>query len=167
MKQLVIGLAMACVLFGQGADIANAKDRGSVTGRPLPRFVSMKAAEGNVRRGPSRTHQIDWIFKRRDMPLQITAEYGHWRRVIDRDGLGGWMHYSLLSGLRTVIVEQNGLELHVRADGASPVIVSLEMDVVARVSNCAIDWCRLLADGHKGWAPKSALWGIGAEEVLE
>ena len=50
----------------------------------MPRYVSMKANEGNVRRGPSLSHRIDWVFQRRNMPLQVIAEYGHWRRVIDR-----------------------------------------------------------------------------------
>jgi len=90
---------------------ALASERGTVTNLPVPRFVSMKAAEGNVRRGPSLTHRIDWVFKRRDIPLIITAEYGHWRRVEDRDGAGGWVHYSLLSGTRTAIVETDMLEL--------------------------------------------------------
>ncbi len=52
---------------------AAAADRGTVTNLPLPRFVSMKASEGNVRRGPSLSHRIDWVYKRRNMPLQITA----------------------------------------------------------------------------------------------
>ena len=69
----------------------------------------MKAAEGNVRRGPSLTHRIDWVFKRRGMPLQITAEYGNWRKVQDRDGAGGWVHYALLSGVRTVLIESEML----------------------------------------------------------
>ena len=56
---------------------------GPITHLPLPRYVSMKASKGNVRRGPSVTHRIDWVFMRRNMPLQITAEYGHWRRVVD------------------------------------------------------------------------------------
>ncbi|MEL6566070.1 MAG: SH3 domain-containing protein, partial [Pseudomonadota bacterium] len=66
-----------------------ARDTGPVTNLPLPRYVSLKAVEGNVRRGPSLTHRIDWVFQRRDMPLRITAEHGHWRRVEDRDGMGG------------------------------------------------------------------------------
>ncbi|HCT32088.1 MAG TPA: aspartyl-trna synthetase, partial [Sulfitobacter sp.] len=78
-----------------------AQEVGQVTNLPVPRFVSMKASEGNVRRGPSLTHRIDWVFKHRDLPLRITAEHGHWRRVEDRDGMGGWVHYSLLSGTRT------------------------------------------------------------------
>ncbi len=48
---------------------AIAQDRGSVTNLPLPRYVSLKASEGNVRRGPSLTHRIDWVFQRKDTPL--------------------------------------------------------------------------------------------------
>ena len=66
---------------------------GPETNLPMPRYVSLKASEANVRRGPSLTHRIDWVFKRRDMPLQVVAEYGHWRRVIDRDGQGGSDHH--------------------------------------------------------------------------
>ena len=66
-----------------------AAERGPVTNLPLPCFVSLKADEGNARRGPSLSHRIDWVFTRRNMPLEVTGEYGHWRRVQDRDGQGG------------------------------------------------------------------------------
>jgi SH3-like domain-containing protein len=140
---------------------------GPVTNLPLPRFVSMKAAEGNVRRGPSLTHRIDWVFKHRDMPLRITAEHGHWRRVEDRDGQGGWVHYSLLSGVRTVINEHDGLILRARADTRSQPVASMEMGVIARLGKCGPDWCQLRAGGHKGWAPKTALWGVDPEELRD
>ena len=141
------------------ASIARADSTGPVTSLPLPRFVSMKAAEGNVRRGPSLSHRIDWVFKRRDMPLRITAEHGHWRRVEDRDGMGGWVHYSLLSGTRTVLVEQDMLALHVRPDPNAQVSATLEIGVVARLGNCDIEWCELRTGGFKGWAPKARVWG--------
>ena len=48
-------------------------DRGSVTNLPLPRYVSLKVDEAFVRRGPSKTHRIDWVLTRRNMPLMITA----------------------------------------------------------------------------------------------
>ena len=140
---------------------------GPETNLPLPRFVSMKANEGNVRRGPSLSHRIDWVFNRRDMPLQIVDEYGHWRRVIDRDGVGGWVHYSLLSGTRTVIVDQDLLPLHARADDTSPETAVLEVGVIARLGECNETYCRLTAGGYRGWAPKSALWGVGADELRD
>src|SRR6056297_3829614 len=145
---------------------AQDSERGPVTNLPLPRFVSMKAAEGNVRRGPSLTHRIDWVFKRRDMPLQITAEHGHWRRVEDRDGAGGWMHYALVSGTRTVLVEKDMLTVHSRPDAAAPTVAAFELGVIARLDDCVPDWCRISAGGYRGWAPKEALWGVRPDEVL-
>lgn len=159
-RQAIVAL-LALVLTGPLA----AQDRGPVTNLPLPRFVSMKAGEANVRRGPSLTHRIDWVFRHRDMPLEITAEYGHWRRVRDRDGAGGWVHYSLLSGVRTAQVETDMLDLHAKPDPAAMVMARLEMGVIARIERCAGAWCRLRADGYRGWAPRAALWGVGAEDL--
>lgn len=144
-----------------------ADSKGQVTNLPLPRFVSMKAAEGNVRRGPSLTHRIDWVFKRRDMPLRITAEHGHWRRVEDRDGIGGWVHYSLLSGVRTVLIEKDMLALHARPDPDAPVVAALELGVVARLGKCEKEWCELRSGGYKGWAPKARFWGVKAGEIRD
>lgn len=147
--------------------VAAAGERGPVTNLPLPRFVSMKAAEGNVRRGPGLTHKIDWIFKHRDMPLEVTAEHGHWRRVRDIDGAGGWMHYTLLSGVRTVIVQQDLMPLYAKPDTGAQVNAHLELGVVARLGECGPKWCKLTADGHRGWALKNALWGVGESEIRE
>lgn len=157
--------ACALVLSLAAGGVAAAEDRGPVTNLPIPRFVSMKASEGNARRGPSLTHRIDWVYKRRDMPLIVTAEHGHWRRVEDRDGAGGWVHYSLLSGVRTVIVEQDMLQLKIRPDEGSPVSAMLELGVVARLGDCDPAWCRITAGGYKGWAPKTALWGVAPDEI--
>lgn len=144
-----------------------AQDRGPVTNLPLPRFVSMKAGEANVRRGPSLTHRIDWVFHQRDTPLEITAEHGHWRRVRDRDGAGGWVHYALLSGVRTVLVETDMLDLRAKPDPAAMVVARLELGVIARAERCEGDWCRLRVAGHRGWARRGHLWGVGSEETLE
>ena len=148
---------MAGVLFSYPATAV--EERGPVTNLPLPRFVSLKASEGNVRRGPSLNHRIDWVFKHRNMPLEITGEYGHWRRVKDRDGVGGWVHYSLLSGMRTVIVEQD-LPLLMKPDPNAVVNAKVEIGVIARLDECVRGWCRIRAERYKGWVPKSALWGV-------
>lgn len=140
---------------------------GSVTRLPLPRYVSMKASKANARRGPSVTHRIDWVFMRRNMPLQVVAEFGHWRRVVDQEGVGGWIHYALISGARTVLVQKDMLDLHVRPNAKSPVAAQLEVGVVANLDQCTPEWCRVAVAGYKGWAPKSALWGVDADEVRD
>ncbi|MEP2031473.1 MAG: SH3 domain-containing protein [Paracoccaceae bacterium] len=167
---LIESVALCAALWLAAATnvLAQSENRkGAVTNLPIPRYVSMKAAEGNVRRGPSLSHRIDWVLTRRDMPLQITAEHGHWRRVQDRDGVGGWVHYSLLSGNRTVIVEKDMLTLHSRPDLTTPITAALEQGVVARLGDCSLEWCRLSTGGYKGWARKEALWGVKPGEIRE
>ncbi|MBC7163871.1 MAG: aspartyl-trna synthetase [Roseovarius sp.] len=160
-------LALTLIVMALWPLMVAAGERGPVTGLPLPRYVSLKASEANVRRGPSLTHRIDWVFKRRDMPLRITAEFGHWRRVEDRDGAGGWVHYTLLSGVRTVIVQEDMLDLLARPDPGTMVVARLEAGVIARLSECGPEWCALAVDGHRGWARKAALWGVGLDEMVK
>lgn len=167
-------MAVLCASTAIGQEVsqaaiapANTSVLGPETNLPMPRFVSLKASEANVRRGPSLTQRIDWVFKRRNMPLQVVAEYGHWRRVIDRDGMGGWVHYSMISGTRTVIVDQDHLILRARADTASRENAEVEAGVIAKIEECALAWCRLNAGGYRGWAPKTTLWGVTDTEILD
>jgi SH3-like domain-containing protein len=141
--------------------------RGAVTNLPLPRFVSLKGDEGNARRGPGLTHRIDWIFTREGMPLKITAEYENWRRVEDIDGAGGWVHYSLLSGARSAIVTEPMVAVRDEADDNAEILFQAEAGVVARVLSCTADWCRIRADGERGWVRKAALWGVLPGELVE
>lgn len=138
---------------------------GSETSLPLPRFVSMKAEEGNVRRGPSTAHRIDWVFQRRHMPVQIVAEHGHWRRVVDRDGAGGWMHYSLLSGNRTVIVTRDLAPLHKKPSGEAKIEAYAEYGVVAELEECSAGWCEVTVSGQSGWTQTGNLWGLDQAEA--
>lgn len=160
-------IIVGCLTLILAANGARAVERGPVTNLPIPRYVSLKAEEGNVRRGPSLSHRIDWVFTRRNMPLLVTGEYGHWRRVKDRDGQGGWVHYSLLSGVRHVIVESDLTPLRVKPDTGSPVNAYAEAGVVARLGNCSLDWCRIVVDGRKGWVEKRTLWGVRPEEIRD
>ena len=73
------------------------------TGLPLPRFVSLKGDKVNLRRGPSLDYKIDWVYKRKHLPLMIVSEFGHWRKVTDFEGYSGWIYKDLLSGSRYII----------------------------------------------------------------
>lgn len=141
--------------------------RGPVTNLPLPRYVSLKGNEGNARRGPSLSHRIDWVFRHAGMPLRVTAEFGHWRRVEDRDGAGGWVHYALLSGVRTALVSEDMLELRMRPNADSDVVARAEAGAILRLGECNPGWCRVSGGGQRGWVPKSAIWGVDQDELRD
>ncbi|UWQ95213.1 hypothetical protein K3728_16235 [Rhodobacteraceae bacterium M385] len=155
--------------FAQTADDAATPERrvGPVTGYPLPRYVTMRATEGNARRGPSRSHRIDWVFTRRHMPMMIVAEHGHWRRVVDRDGAGGWMHYTLLSGERAAIVETDMLPLYARPDPTSTIRAHAEVGVTGHLEECVPGWCMMEVGGYQGWVDANAIWGVEPGEVFD
>lgn len=146
---------------------ATAVEKGAVTNLPLPRFVSLKASKANARRGPSLSHRIDWVYKRKHMPLEVYAEYENWRRVRDIEGAGGWVHYSLLSGVRTVILTVNMQPLTRAPDEKSTILARFEKDVIAEIEKCNLEWCRLNASGYKGWVPKTSIWGVYEKELKD
>ncbi|WP_196216767.1 SH3 domain-containing protein [Paracoccus shanxieyensis] len=141
--------------------------RGPVTNLPLPRYVSLKGGEGNARRGPSLSHRVDWVFRHAGMPLRVVAEFGHWRRVEDQDGAGGWVHYALLSGVRTAIVQQDMLELLSKPEENANVVARAEAGAIVRLHECTKDWCRVSGGGEKGWVPKTTIWGVDPDETRD
>lgn len=170
MKQILLQLIVVASLVVPGfvaggpASAADVKF-GPVTDLPMPRYVSIKASEANVRRGPSLSHRIDWVFKRKHLPVQITAEYGHWRRIQDMDGAGGWVHYSLLSGSRYVVVTGEEVPFYRKPRTDEPVMAKAQSGVVARLGDCMLDWCQISADSYEGWVEKAQIWGIRADEL--
>jgi SH3-like domain-containing protein len=136
---------------------------GSKTGLPIPRFVSLKRNEVNVRKGPGKDYGIAWIFKRAGLPVEVTAEFDNWRRIRDAEGSEGWVLHSLLSGERTAIVapwsKDAATALYRSAGDQSPVVARLEAGVLAEVHECTGDWCRVDGDGFAGWIRQSAIWG--------
>jgi SH3-like domain-containing protein len=69
--------------------------------------------------------------------------------------------------VRTVIVDEDRMPLRSRPEEGAQEVALLEQGVVARLESCEVAWCRLSAGGYGGWAPKTALWGVGADEVLD
>ncbi len=140
--------------------------KGAVTNLPVPRYVTLKTNQGNARRGPGLSHRVDWVFTRAGLPLRVTAEYENWRRIEDAEGIGGWVHYTLLSGTRAVLVVQDMAEFHSEPQSDAMVVVQAEQGVIGRLLECEPDWCRVALDGYKGWVLKTALWGVDAAEVV-
>jgi len=165
---------------GLAASVAVAMpDTGPVTNRPLPRFVSLNAAEINVRRGPGLDYRLDWVYERRGLPVRVLDEHDNWRLIEDSAGDGGWVYHALISGRRMAEVTAPGVLLQsepsaeVRTgpcralvESATRAVACAEGGVLARLTACRREWCRIATSGHDGWVPKSAIWGVTAAEVF-
>jgi len=166
--RIVVGLILA---LPAGVAVA-AESAGTTSGLPVPRFVSLKSDKVNVRAGPTKDHDVAWVYNRAALPVEVTAEFENWRRIRDWEGAEGWVYHSLLSGKRTALVspskgKEELLALHAKPDAASAVSAQLQHGVLATVKRCQNGWCRLTGDGFDGWIEQPRLWGVYPNEKLE
>jgi SH3-like domain-containing protein len=136
------------------------------SGLPVPRFASLRSGEVNVRAGPGVRYPVEWVFQRRGLPIEITAEFGTWRRVRDGQGGEGWVHRSMLSGRRTASVMVPVETLHRRASTDSAAVARAEQGVVVNVRTCKESWCEVESQGFRGWLPETSLWGVYPRETI-
>jgi SH3-like domain-containing protein len=133
----------------------------------LPRWVSLRSDEVNVRTGPGTRYPIEWVFVRESLPVEVIAEFDNWRQIRDIDGDTGWIHQNLLSRNRfAVVVDDVAMMVRDPEVGGVPVAV-IEPGVIAQVLRCRADWCRLHAGGHTGWLLRTQIWGVYREEEVD
>ena len=159
------------VLLGTWVSLAGAHAQDSSilnpSGLPVPRFVSFKSAEVNMRVGPGERYPIRWVYQRANYPVEIIEEFAHWRKVRDFEGTSGWVHKNLLAGSRSALVLDKRQNLYVVPDATSRVVMRAEAMVVGKVMQCLPDWCEMKIAERRGWIRKADIWGIKREEVFE
>lgn len=143
--------------------------KGSVTGMPLPRFAALRAEEVYMRIGPGKRYPIEWVYKRRDLPVQIEREFEDWRLVRDQENTKGWVHQATLAPRRTGVVTGGEQTLrHDARDDAEPV-ARLKPGVIVRLRACdaASDWCQAQVQDYRGWMKRSEVWGLLPGESIQ
>ena len=139
------------------------------TGLPLPRFVSLRAGEVNLRTGPGVQYPVDWVYLRLNLPVQIIAEYDTWRKIRDWQGTQGWVHQSMVSGTRTFIVTGKNRTIRRRSDSKSPPVATIEPSAIGTLISCSdlSGWGKVRANAKKGWLRRVEFWGVLKKEIIE
>jgi SH3-like domain-containing protein len=162
----IAGAASALVLQIAAAQLPAAAADEDV-GLKVPRFVSLHSDKVNLRTGPGRQYPIDWVLTRKDMPVEVIAQFEHWRRVRGWDGTVGWVQEHMLTGKRYAVVAKGGVRaIYREPDGTSGLVAKAEPGVVARLVECRGPWCRIETDDVTGWIRRTELWGVYPDESL-
>jgi SH3-like domain-containing protein len=143
-------------------------DKGATTGMKLPRFASLRSDEVNLRSGPGTRYPIEWVYKRRDLPVEIEREFEVWRLIRDSDGIRGWVHEATLIGRRSFEVEHQDATLRAEPRETAEPVAILKAGVIGRIRSCAAgsDWCRVQVDSYGGFLPRAAFFGTLPGEVI-
>lgn len=142
--------------------------KGTATGLPLPRWASLRADEVNLRSGPGTRYPIEWVYRRRDLPVQIEREFETWRLVQDQDGVKGWVHSATLTGRRGFVVQGGEQVMRGTASDDGEPVARLKQGVVGRIRGCEATamWCDVQVGDYRGWLKREAMWGISPGEAV-
>jgi len=171
-RPIAIVLAFFALVFSQPVHAAGTDGAvGSASGLPVPRYVSLKSERVNVRTGPTKDHDVAWVFTRQGLPVEVTAEFENWRRIRDAEGAEGWVYHSMLSGRRTAVVTSRDKDQLVGVLGSpavgSDITAQLQPGVLASVKRCDGHWCRVIGKQFDGWVPQERLWGVYPNEKVD
>ena len=122
-----------------------------------------------MRTGPGVRYPIDWEYKRRNMPMEVIAEFGTWRKVRDFQGTEGWMHQSMLSNKRALTVTGQTRTLRNHSDSKSAAVARIEPGAVGQVIQCqeGVGWCKLSFGRYEGWLRRVEIWGVYSWENIK
>ena len=157
-------IAVGSMLVALAAAPAHAAEQaGTASGLPVPRFVSLKSDKVNVRAGPTKDHDVAWVYSRAG-----AAGRGHGRirelaphpRLGRRRGLGlplaavGPAHRAGLAA-----AEGQGRAARAARQarrGEPPSWRSCRPACSASVKRCQDGWCRVIGEGFDGWIEQAA-----------
>ncbi|MCW2244783.1 SH3-like domain-containing protein [Azospirillum fermentarium] len=163
---LLLGLIVAAAVPAPVA-LANEGVGPKTSGLPVPRFVTLRSNEVNVRTGPGSRYPIEWVFTRKDMPVEITQEFDTWRRIRDWEGSEGWVHQSMLSGRRGAVITGEVRTLREEPSQASAVVARAKPGVIGALKKCLNGWCQVDIQGYRGWLAQSEFWGAYPNEKVD
>lgn len=131
--------------------------------REVPYWAAIQADEANMRVGPSTNFPIDWVYRRKGLPMKVVRTNQGWRLVQDPDGTQGWIVGRLLTRERGAIVIGDGVaEIRQEPATGSKVMWTAEPGVVGRLGECQQGWCEFNVTGRMGWISENRIWGEGS-----
>lgn len=136
---------------------------------PIPRFVSLRAGEVNLRTGPGTRYPVEWVYRKRDVPVEVIASFEEWRKVRDWQGTEGWVHETFLSSRRMMVVTGEKRRLRADPDEDASALAYVEPEVIGRLLACpkGREYCKVEVNGIAGWLLRSEFWGVIAGENFD
>ncbi len=121
-------------------------------------FLSLKKSKVNVRYGPGFDSPIKFVYKKINLPIKQIDKKENWRRIIDLKNNSGWIHWSQLKLINSIIPLENKI-LFKKASIFSQPLAKIKKGRVLIIQKCDIDWCKIKTGKFKGWIKNDNIWG--------
>ena len=121
-------------------------------------FLSLKKNKVNVRYGPSFNSPVKFVYKKINLPIKQIDKKENWRRIIDLKNNSGWIHWSQLKPVNSVI-SLNEKILFKKPSNFSKPLAKIQAGRVLILHKCIDGWCKIKSDNFKGWIKTNNIWG--------
>ena len=122
-------------------------------------FLSLKKNKVNVRYGPSFNSQIKYVYKKINLPIKQIDTKENWRRIIDFKNNSGWIHWSQLKKVNSIILLEDKI-LFKRPSNFSTPIALIKKGRLLALKKCDTKWCKIETANYNGWIKKNEIWGL-------
>ncbi len=121
-------------------------------------YLSLKKNKVNVRYGPSFESPIKYVYKKINLPIKQIDKKENWRRIIDSKNNSGWIHWSQLKKINSIIPLEDKILFKDPSNFSRPV-AKIKKGRLLIVQKCDGDWCKIKSEKFKGWIKISNVWG--------
>ena len=121
-------------------------------------FLSLKKDKVNVRYGPSFDSPVKFIYKKINLPIKQIDKKENWRRIIDLKNNSGWIHWSQLKDINSII-PLNDKILFKKPSNFSIPLAKIQKGRVLILQKCIEGWCKIKTKKFKGWIKTDSIWG--------
>ena len=121
-------------------------------------FLSLKKNKVNVRYGPSFESPIKYVYKKINLPIKQIDKKENWRRIIDFKNNSGWIHWSQLKKINSIIPLEDKI-LFKKPSRFSKPLAKIKKGRVLVLKNCENSWCKVKSENFTGWVKTNNVWG--------
>jgi len=121
-------------------------------------FLSLKKNKVNVRYGPSFDSPIKFVYKKINLPIKQIDKKENWRRIIDFKNNSGWIHWSQLKPINSIICLDDKI-LFKKPSNFSKPIAKIKKGRVLILQKCEEKWCKIKTGKFAGWIEANNIWG--------
>ena len=121
-------------------------------------FLSLKKNKVNVRYGPSFESPIKYVYKKINLPIKQIDKKENWRRIIDAKNNSGWIHWSQLKKINSIIPLQDKILFNEPSKFSKP-LAKIKKGRVLVLQKCNGIWCKIKTENFKGWIKIDNIWG--------
>ena len=122
-------------------------------------FLSLKKNKVNVRYGPSFESPIKYVYKKINLPIKQIDTKENWRRIIDSKNNSGWIHWSQLKKINSIIPLEDKILFKNPSNFSKP-IAKIKEGRLLIVQKCKNKWCKVKTKKIKGWIKIDNVWGL-------